>query len=175
MQKRPRWVFLYRWRGNLTEMGLGGFHSVSLARARELATAYRTDLATGINPKEKRDRDRDGTRGVPTCVDPYGKEPEQISVHAVNAAAARMESYFIPMAERVYGDAAIPAVDLAAMVLVKYLRKSGLSTFNARMARREIGGTLRNASARIEPSLLGDLLVIADAQNRLSPRLLVTY
>jgi hypothetical protein len=80
------------------------------------------------------------------CEDPSGKEPEQISVHAVNAAAALMESYFIPMAERVYGDAAIPAADRAAMVLIKYLRKSGLSRFNARMARREIGGALRNPS-----------------------------
>ena len=80
------------------------------------------------------------------CSDPSVKEPEHISVHAVNAAAALMESYFIPMAERIYGDAAIPAVDRAAMVLVKYLRKSGLSTFNARMVRREIGGALRNAS-----------------------------
>jgi hypothetical protein len=40
---RRRWVFLYRWRGKLTEMRLGGFHSVSLAKAREFATAYRTD------------------------------------------------------------------------------------------------------------------------------------
>jgi integrase len=63
---RRRWVFLYRWRGRLTELGLGGFHSVSLAKARELATAYRTDLTTGVNPKEKRDRHRDGARGVPT-------------------------------------------------------------------------------------------------------------
>ena len=71
---RRRWVFLYRWRGKLTEMGLGGFHSVSLARAREFATAYRTDLAAGINPKEKRDQDRDGARGVPTfgeCAESY--------------------------------------------------------------------------------------------------------
>jgi integrase len=71
---RRRWVFLYRWRGRLTELGLGGFHSVSLAKARELATAYRTDLATGVNPKEKRDRHRDGARGVPTfgeCAETY--------------------------------------------------------------------------------------------------------
>src|SRR6516165_7936330 len=64
--ERRRWVFLYRWRGKLTEMGLGGFHAVTLAKARELATAYRTDLTTGVNPKEKRDGHRDGARGVPT-------------------------------------------------------------------------------------------------------------
>jgi integrase len=66
---RRRWVFLYRWRGRLTELGLGGFHSVSLAKARELAMAYRTDLATGVNPKEKRDQQRGGSTGIPTFGD----------------------------------------------------------------------------------------------------------
>ena len=80
------------------------------------------------------------------CGDPSGKEPDQISVNAVNAAAAMMDSYFIPMAEKVYGDAAIPAVDREAMVLIKHLRKCDLSSFNARLVRREIGGALRHAS-----------------------------
>jgi Protein of unknown function (DUF3987) len=81
------------------------------------------------------------------CGSPSTSEPEQISVDAVNAAAALMEGYFIPMAERVYGDAAIPAVERAAMVLARHLRKSGPSKFNARKTRREIGGVLRDASA----------------------------
>jgi hypothetical protein len=71
-------------------------------------------------------------------------EPEQISAKSVRTAAALMESYFIPTAERVYGDAAIPAVDRAAAILIKHLRKSGLSTFNARVVRREIGGELQD-------------------------------
>jgi integrase len=69
-----RWAFLFRWHGKLTEMGLGGVNSVPLARARELATAFRTDLAARINPKEKRDRQRIGPGGVPTfgeCADSY--------------------------------------------------------------------------------------------------------
>ena len=81
------------------------------------------------------------------CGSPTTSEPEQISVEAVNAAAALMEGYFIPMAERVYGDAAIPAVERAAMVLARHLRKSKLSKFNARKIRREIGGVLRDAPA----------------------------
>jgi hypothetical protein len=32
-----RWVFLYRWHGKPTEIGLGSARDVSLARARELA------------------------------------------------------------------------------------------------------------------------------------------
>jgi len=63
---RRRWIFLYRWLGKLTEMGLGGLNSVTLARARELATECRSDLAAGINPKEKRDAARTAAAGVPT-------------------------------------------------------------------------------------------------------------
>ncbi|GLS18101.1 integrase [Labrys miyagiensis] len=45
-----RWVFLFRWEGKLKEMGLGGLTSVSLARARELATDARAQVADGVNP-----------------------------------------------------------------------------------------------------------------------------
>ena len=49
---RRRWVFLFRWQGKLTEMGLGGLDAVPLARARELAARCRLDLAEGRNPLE---------------------------------------------------------------------------------------------------------------------------
>jgi integrase len=49
-----RWAFLFRWRGKLREMGLGGTTSVSLKRARELAADAREKLADGINPIEAR-------------------------------------------------------------------------------------------------------------------------
>jgi integrase len=49
-----RWVFLYRWHGKLTEMGLGSARDVTLARARELASHARGDLAQGINPLDAR-------------------------------------------------------------------------------------------------------------------------
>lgn len=52
-----RWVFLYRWHGKPTEMGLGSVNSISLKQARELAAAARAQLAMGTNPLvEKRRR-----------------------------------------------------------------------------------------------------------------------
>jgi len=54
-----RWVFLYRWNGKPTEMGLGSAAkgNVTLARARELASEARRLLADGVSPlAEKRSR-----------------------------------------------------------------------------------------------------------------------
>jgi Arm DNA-binding domain len=47
-----RWVFLFRWHGKPTEIGLGSARNVTLARARELAAQARAKLAERINPKE---------------------------------------------------------------------------------------------------------------------------
>jgi integrase len=49
-----RWVFLFRWHGKPTEIGLGSARDVTLARARELAAQARAKLAEGINPKDAR-------------------------------------------------------------------------------------------------------------------------
>ena len=49
-----RWVFLFRWHGKPTEIGLGSARAVTLARARELASQARAKLAEGMNPKEAR-------------------------------------------------------------------------------------------------------------------------
>jgi integrase len=49
-----RWVFLFRWHGKPTEIGLGSARDVTLARARELASQARAKLAEGINPKDAR-------------------------------------------------------------------------------------------------------------------------
>lgn len=51
-----RWAFLFRWRGKLKEMGLGGTNSVALADARTAAAAARKFIADGINPIEARRR-----------------------------------------------------------------------------------------------------------------------
>ena len=49
-----RWVFLFRWHGKPTEIGLGSARDVTLARARELAAQARARLAESINPKDVR-------------------------------------------------------------------------------------------------------------------------
>jgi integrase len=49
-----RWVFLFRWHGKPTEIGLGSSRDVTLARARELASRARSLLAEGLNPKDVR-------------------------------------------------------------------------------------------------------------------------
>lgn len=45
-----RWTFLFKWEGKPKEMGLGGLKGVSLAKARERATAAREQVADGVNP-----------------------------------------------------------------------------------------------------------------------------
>jgi integrase len=62
-----RWVFLYRWHGKPTEIGLGSARDVTLARARELASQARAKLAEGINPKEARRSSEGATFGE--CAD----------------------------------------------------------------------------------------------------------
>jgi hypothetical protein len=76
-----------------------------------------------------------------------GAEPEVISRQALEAAAGLLEGYFIPMAERVFGDAAIPAAERNTMTLARYLRAHRITTFNAKTLRRDIGSTLREAAA----------------------------
>jgi integrase len=55
-----RWVFLFRWHGKPTEIGLGSARDVPLARARELAAAARAKLAEGINLKDAARRPLEG-------------------------------------------------------------------------------------------------------------------
>ena len=51
-----RWGFLYRWQGKPVEMGFGsaGRGQVTLAKARELASAARAILADGVNPLQSK-------------------------------------------------------------------------------------------------------------------------
>lgn len=64
-----RWVFLYRWHGKPTEIGLGSARDVTLARARELRGQGRAKLAEGINPRDARRRSEGATFGE--CADRF--------------------------------------------------------------------------------------------------------
>ncbi len=75
--------------------------------------------------------------------------PTAISLSAVVTACAMMDEYFLPMAERVLGDAVLPDAERDAMTLGRKLREmvrsEGKLTFNARELRRQIGGPFREA------------------------------
>lgn len=77
--------------------------------------------------------------------DPFD-EPREIGEAAVATAAEMMLRYFIPHAERVFGDASIPAAETNAATLARHLREKGLPTFNARAVGREMGAPLRMAA-----------------------------
>lgn len=64
-----RWVFLFRWQGKPTEMGLGSARSVSLARARELAAMGRDALARGLHPISARAAERQSVTTPDACED----------------------------------------------------------------------------------------------------------
>jgi hypothetical protein len=48
------WLFRYRFREARRDMGLGGYPTITLAAARELADAARKQIAAGIDPIEVR-------------------------------------------------------------------------------------------------------------------------
>ncbi|GLS18758.1 hypothetical protein GCM10007874_17750 [Labrys miyagiensis] len=81
------------------------------------------------------------------CIQPSDTEPSKIGADAVLAASGIVDGYFLPMAERVFGDASIPLHDRLAMVLIRRLRDEGQSAFNARDLRLSKGGPLRDAGA----------------------------
>ena len=86
-------------------------------------------------------------------------EPMAIASGAMEAAINLLRGYFLPMAERVFGDAAIPHNEHLAMVLVRHLQQHGLRFFNARDLHRKIGGPLRVAA---DMKVACDLLVEAN-------------
>ncbi len=59
-----RWVFLFRWQGKPTEMGLGSASAVSLAKARELAAKFREALSQGKHPVMVRDSEREAAEAA---------------------------------------------------------------------------------------------------------------
>lgn len=63
-------------------------------------------------------------------------EPPAISMTSTARALHLIDSYFKPMAERVYGDAALPQVERDAAMIGRAIRSKGIREFNARSARR---------------------------------------
>jgi len=61
-----------------------------------------------------------------------GSEPRSITAETLEAVADFVAGYALPMAERVYGDAALPAVERNAATLARHIRKQQLTRINAR-------------------------------------------
>ncbi|RIV83369.1 DUF3987 domain-containing protein [Aurantiacibacter zhengii] len=63
-------------------------------------------------------------------------EPREVSATSLIAAAEWVDDYAKPMAERVYGDAALPKVERNASVLARYIVKQGFDRINLRALKR---------------------------------------
>lgn len=82
-----------------------------------------------------------------------GPEPQSISASTLEAVADFVADYALPMAERVYGDAALPPVERNAATLAKHLKRRRVRTINTRdLQRVERLPGLRDA-ADIDPAV----------------------
>lgn len=82
-----------------------------------------------------------------------GAEPSEISSDTLQAVGDFIAEYALPMAQRVYGDAALPAVERNAATLAKHIKRKRLQSINARELMREdrLPG-LRDA-ASVDPAI----------------------
>ncbi|WP_119458536.1 YfjI family protein [Rhodospirillaceae bacterium SYSU D60014] len=65
-------------------------------------------------------------------------EPESVGKAALIGAVALVEDYFKPMAERAYGDAALPEDERNAATLARWIRRERPALLNARDLRRRV-------------------------------------
>jgi hypothetical protein len=81
------------------------------------------------------------------CEEMFRTQPQRIGETAMLAAIGLVDGYFLPMARRVLGEAAIPEDDRRAMELARWIMQARTTPFNARETRRKLGGGLRDAKA----------------------------
>lgn len=84
-----QWVFRFTVSGKRMEMGLGGYPSVSLAQAREMADAYRAIVKSGGNPIEVRISKRAKAAADIIANDPNAREKRLLKNIAPEAFKAR--------------------------------------------------------------------------------------
>jgi hypothetical protein len=82
-----------------------------------------------------------------------GAEPKTISAATLEAVADFVTGYAVPMAERVYGDAALPPVERNAATLARHIRKSKLRTVNTRELMRHDRLPGMREAAEIDPAI----------------------
>jgi hypothetical protein len=86
--------------------------------------------------------------------------PDSISEAAFAAAAALIESYFMPMAERVFGDAGASDVERNAATLARWIFKEQPNEVHVRTLLREVRLPWLRSAEQIKKT--ADLLVEAD-------------
>jgi hypothetical protein len=75
------------------------------------------------------------------------EEPKKIGESAMEAAICLIDGYFLPMAQRTFGEASIPEEDKRAMELARWIWRERPPRFNARETRRSMRGGLKDAKA----------------------------
>jgi hypothetical protein len=68
----------------------------------------------------------------------YGAPPSEISVRAFETAMRLMQEYFMPMAERVYGDAALTEEDRNAATLARWIWRTSPAEVHVRDVQRVV-------------------------------------
>lgn len=99
---RRRWVFMFTRHGRRREMGLGSVAVVSLAEARKLASAARSELADGRDPIEARDASLQASRSRKTfgecaAVLIAAKQPEWRNAKHRQQWRVTLETYCAPI------------------------------------------------------------------------------
>lgn len=86
--------------------------------------------------------------------------PATVSARALTGAAGLIDSYFLPMAERCYGDAAMPEAERLGAVLARWIVRERPEMVNARDIRRKARLPGLRDAAKVKAAL--DTLVEAD-------------
>lgn len=89
-----------------------------------------------------------------------GKVPTIIGAQTLEHVADFVGDYVLPMAERVYGDAALPPVERNAATLARYITRYRLKSINARDLKREARLPGLREAAEIDPAI--DALIEAN-------------
>ncbi|WP_158639297.1 YfjI family protein [Elioraea rosea] len=69
------------------------------------------------------------------CSDASAPEPDRVTVAAVQAACGLLDAYLLPMAERVFGDAAATEVERDATTLARWIMRTRPAVVNTREVR----------------------------------------
>ena len=67
-----------------------------------------------------------------------GEPPSRISARATAAGAGLVTDYFLPMARRAYGDAALPDDERGARTIARWILKNNIRLLNASELRRKV-------------------------------------